>query len=78
MEVNLKNRHETEISSLEPGDVCKTSSDSIYMIVDASNYIREDKCFKVVVVNLRTGVLDRFSPHAHVEKINLIANEKED
>ena len=67
---------EVKIADLHYGDVLQADSGNIYMIVDGSRYLIEDKNYPVLVVNLENGVLDKFKSGATVRPIKLIAREE--
>ena len=68
---------EVQIGTLGYGDVCQTTSGSIFMVVNGRHYVREeDTDFTVVVVDLERGMMDRMRPFALVRPMKLVAKEE--
>ncbi len=79
MEIVIKQPEEVTAGSLDYGDTFQSVSGRIFMVVNGTDYLKEDgdfTAFKVVVVDLERGLLDRISKSAPVRPIKLIAREE--
>lgn len=75
MQVIKKSQGEVKAGTLKPGDVCESASGRVFLVVDGTGYIEATDCFKVMLVELKTGTIDRMSKDSLVRPINLVARE---
>lgn len=78
MKIIVKSPEEVTAGSLDYGDTFESVSGRIFMVVDCTDYLKEDSftdC-KVVCVDLERGLLDRISKSATVRPIKLVAREE--
>lgn len=75
MEVVKKSQSEVKAGTLKPGDVCESASGRVFLVVDGTRYIEATDCFKVMLVELKTGKIDRMSKDGLVRPMNLVARE---
>ena len=77
MEIIKKQTEEVEVSTLHYGDVFRLTSERIFMVIDGTPYIEDDgSVFKVVIVDLEKGKIDRIRPEGRVRPIKLVAREQ--
>lgn len=75
MQVIKKSQGEVKAGTLKPGDVCESASGRVFLVVDGTGYIEATDCFKVMLVELKTGEIDRMSKDSLVRPMNLVARE---
>lgn len=76
MEVVKKSQGEVKAGTLKPGDVCESVSGRVFLVVDDGiGFIEATDCFKVMLVELKTGKIDRMSKDSLVRPMNLVARE---
>lgn len=77
MEIITK-KAKVEAGTLNYGDVFESATGRIYMVVNGAPYIEDDGTvfYKVVLVDLERGTIDRISKDAVVRPVKLVAREE--
>jgi len=63
---------EVRVGTLKYGDIFETASGRIFMVVDGANYVT---CDVVLLVELKTGIIDSMSKNSLVRPMRVVAKE---